>query len=52
MIVRLFKHYADCFSMLNGMFALAIYSRESQTVTLARDTFGIKPLYTPTISMV
>lgn len=44
-IVRLFKHYgADCFSMLNGMFALAIYSRESQTVTLARDTFGIKPL--------
>ena len=44
-IVRLVKHYgADCFSMLNGMFALAIYSRESQTVTLARDTFGIKPL--------
>ena len=28
-IVSPFKHYgADCFSMLNGMFALAIYSRE------------------------
>ena len=44
-VARLFKHYgADCFPMLNGMFALAIYSKESQTVTLARDAFGIKPL--------
>jgi len=44
-LVRLFKHYGpNCFQKLNGMFALAIFSRKAQTVTLARDYFGIKPL--------
>jgi asparagine synthase (glutamine-hydrolysing) len=30
---------------LRGMYALAIHDRAARTVTLARDPFGIKPLY-------
>ena len=30
---------------LIGMFALAVYDRQARTVFLARDCFGIKPLY-------
>lgn len=33
------------FARLRGMFALAIWDRRSNTGYLARDTFGIKPLY-------
>lgn len=35
----------QCFSMLRGMYALAIYEHAEQRLLLARDSFGIKPLY-------
>jgi asparagine synthase (glutamine-hydrolysing) len=34
-----------CVSRFNGMFAFAIHERDSGRVVLARDRFGIKPLY-------
>ena len=36
---------AGMLSRLNGMFAFAAYDREARELTLARDAFGIKPLY-------
>jgi len=34
-----------CLSRFNGMWALAIYDAREQQVFLARDRFGVKPLY-------
>ena len=34
---------------LRGMYAIAIHDRASRSLTLSRDPFGIKPLYTATI---
>jgi asparagine synthase (glutamine-hydrolysing) len=34
----------NCLDKLNGFFAFCIYDREEQTMFLARDRFGIKPL--------
>ncbi|WP_169566123.1 asparagine synthase (glutamine-hydrolyzing) [Sneathiella limimaris] len=45
-ILELFAIYGiNCLSFLIGMFAVAIYDSDSKTLFLARDHFGIKPLY-------
>ncbi|MCA9261524.1 MAG: N-acetylglutaminylglutamine amidotransferase [Planctomycetales bacterium] len=36
---------AECLRRFNGMFALAIYERDTGRTFLARDRLGIKPLY-------
>ena len=35
----------DCVTRFHGMFAFAIHERDSGRIVLARDRFGIKPLY-------
>ncbi|MDX4048449.1 asparagine synthase (glutamine-hydrolyzing) [Aliarcobacter skirrowii] len=35
----------ECVSKLNGMFAFAVYDKVKDSMFLARDHFGIKPLY-------
>ncbi|MGE3776050.1 MAG: asparagine synthase (glutamine-hydrolyzing) [Pirellulaceae bacterium] len=45
-ILRLFERYgADCLAMLRGMFAFCIWDSHERSALLARDRFGIKPLY-------
>ena len=38
----------DCLSRFNGMWALAIWDGDARRLFLARDRFGVKPLYTVT----
>lgn len=35
----------ECFSKFNGMFAIAIYDEKRESIILARDRMGKKPLY-------
>jgi asparagine synthase (glutamine-hydrolysing) len=39
------KYGTDFLSKLNGIFAFAIYDKEKDEILIARDQFGIKPLY-------
>ena len=41
---------AESFDRLNGMFAIAVWDRDEQTLTLARDQFGIKPVHLTRVS--
>jgi asparagine synthase (glutamine-hydrolysing) len=45
-IVHLYEdHGAECVQKLRGMFAFAVYDERRQSLLLARDRLGIKPLY-------
>ncbi len=45
-MLKLYRKKGESFvSHLRGMFAIAFYDREKEAILLARDPFGIKPLY-------
>src|SRR5258705_3089106 len=45
-VLRAYRKWGDdAFKKLRGMFALAIWDAQRQELVLARDPFGIKPLY-------
>lgn len=45
-ILHAYQEYGDKFvKLLNGMFAFIIYNRRKRQIFVARDHFGIKPLY-------
>jgi asparagine synthase (glutamine-hydrolysing) len=45
-VLKMYERYGpDCVRELEGMFALAIWDEQGQACFLARDPFGIKPLY-------
>lgn len=39
------KYGRKCLAMFNGIFAFAIYDRNTREIFIARDHFGVKPLY-------
>ena len=45
-IIHAYREWGtDCIHRFNGMFALALYDSRNQKVWIARDRYGIKPLY-------
>lgn len=45
-IVHAYEEWREkCFDKFNGMFAIALWDEEQKKLILARDHFGIKPLY-------
>jgi asparagine synthase (glutamine-hydrolysing) len=45
-VIHLYEEYgADCVQHLRGMFAFAIWNRNTKMLFIARDRLGIKPLY-------
>ena len=45
-ILHLYQEYREgCVDRLNGMFAFIIYDKSNNQIYVARDHFGIKPLY-------
>lgn len=45
-VLKLYIEYKEeSFLKINGMFALAIYDKKEKRIVLARDRYGVKPLY-------
>jgi asparagine synthase (glutamine-hydrolysing) len=45
-VLQSYRHYgADCVELLRGMFAFAIWDHRERRLFVARDPYGIKPLY-------
>lgn len=45
-LLAAYDHYGpDCFSMFNGQWAIVIYDKAENSIIIARDRYGIKPLY-------
>lgn len=45
-LIHLYEQYGkDMLNMLRGMFSFTIYNKKDQSLFIARDYFGIKPLY-------
>lgn len=52
-VLHLYEEYGPaCLERLNGEFAFAIWDNRRQTVFLARDRFGIRPLYYAVVDTV
>ena len=45
-VLHLYEEYGQqCLSYLNGMYAFVLYDKRKKIMCMARDPFGIKPLY-------
>jgi len=45
-VLRAYEYWGkECFQEFNGMWSIAIYDKNSQTLLCSRDRFGVKPFY-------
>jgi asparagine synthase (glutamine-hydrolysing) len=45
-LLKAYEYYGvDCFEKLNGQFAVLIWNKKKKELTVARDRFGVRPLY-------